>query len=418
METFLIDYLPYILIILLISLVDFVVIIRSRIKKQHIVETTSLSDDDFTILVPIFGDLSYLRNVSFLKEYASHVILCTTTKESFQFNKEIENIVKENGFKLFRSDVVLSSKTQEPNPWDLFSKTLHDNSHTNTELNKETARDEIIRDSFSIINTEYCIFLDGDTIAHEKINKLIHAVKEKKFEIASVRVLASKTETLIEKLQAVEYELAMDARRIYPWLTSGACMVAKTEVIKDIMRHHSLFFSGGDIEIGKLARMLKYRVGHMHFNFYTDVPPTFRTWFKQRMDWFGGGFRHAVVNIHQYTWKHPLFYFYTTFLVYLLTPLRWYGVIKYPLILPIVICLYWILICTFHWEKRKWFYILFPFYALTQVMIIVPLGVYTYFKMAIRGQNIGVIRLRPDVNTEVRIRVMENRLVVNMNFLI
>jgi hypothetical protein len=38
---------------------------------------------------------------------------------------------------------------------------------------------------------------------------------------------------------------------------------------------------------------------------------------------------------------------------------------------------------------------LHPFYCLVQVMVIVPLGAYTYFKMVRHSRNIGHIRLRP-----------------------
>jgi cellulose synthase/poly-beta-1,6-N-acetylglucosamine synthase-like glycosyltransferase len=168
------------------------------------------------------------------------------------------------------------------------------------------------------------------------------------------------------------------------------------------MAHHSLFFSGGDIEIGKLAKMLKYRVGHIPFVFFTDVPRTFRAWFRQRMAWFGGGFRHAVINMHQYTWRHPLFYFYMTFLVYLLLPLRWYEVIHYPVILPVIIVLYWLLLAVFHRRSFRAFYLLFPFYALLQVMVLVPLGIYTYFRMAARASNIGLIGLRKQQSRAIK----------------
>lgn len=388
--------------IFLVSLIDFVVLVRARFKKHHAIHKYTKTDLDYTILIPIFGNMSYLRNIDFLKEYAKHVVLCTTTKETPKFNMAIEKISQENGFRIFRSDVVASS-VQKPNPWKLFTYTLHgsgklkkqeNNINVIERFSKETARDEIIRDSFVAIDTSYCIFLDGDTIAKEKLFKLVHLMRELDFDLASVRVLASKQKTLMEKLQSVEYALAMDARKIYPWLTSGACMVAKTSVIKDIMQHHSLFFSGGDIEIGKLAGILKYKIGHIRFEFYTDVPSTFKAWFKQRMAWFGGGFRHAVINLHRYSWRHPLFYFYTTILVYLLTPLRWYEVIMHPFILPVIIVLYWILIFIFHWKTRRWFYFLFPFYALIQIFILVPLGMFTYFRMVFSTNNIGLIKLR------------------------
>lgn len=389
--------------ILLISLIDFVVLVRARLRSHHAIHEYTKSDLDYTILIPIFGNISYLRNVEFLKEYARHVVLCTTTKESPEFDSAINKVAAEYGFRIFRSHVLLASSVQKPNPWRLFTHTLHgsgelekqeSDQNAGIRFNKEIARDEIIRDSFAAIDTSYCIFLDGDTVAYEKLFKLVHLMRELNFDLASVRVLASKQETIMEKLQSVEYDLAMDARKIYPWLTSGACMVAKTSVIKDIMQHHSLFFSGGDIEIGKLAGILKYKVGHIRFELYTDVPSTFKAWFKQRMAWFGGGFRHAVVNLHRYAWRHPLFYFYTTILVYLLTPLRWYEVIKHPFILPLIIVLYWLLIFSFHWRTRHWFYFLFPFYALIQILILIPLGIFTYFRMAFSTNNIGLIRLR------------------------
>jgi cellulose synthase/poly-beta-1,6-N-acetylglucosamine synthase-like glycosyltransferase len=264
-------------------------------------------------------------------------------------------------------------------------------------INREIVRDEIIRDSFEVVTTKYCIFLDGDTVAEGDMRKLITQMEEHQYDLASVRVLASKKNSLIEKLQSVEYELAMDARHIYPWLTSGACMVAKTEIIQKIMGHHSLFFSGGDIEIGKLARMLHFKVGHIPFKFYTDVPSTFKAWFKQRMAWSGGGFRHAIINIHQYTWRHPFFYFYFTFLVYLLWPLRWYEMIMHPGVIPFVVFLYWSLILIFHLRFFRLFYLAFPLYALLQVMVLVPLGIYTYIRMARSSRNAGFIKLRKAV---------------------
>lgn len=343
-------------------------------------------------MVPIFGHIRYLRNVEFLRQYGRRVILCTTTKETKEFNTAIEHLAHEHGFKIFRSDIPLASKRHKPNPWRLFTNTL--NAAVEQEINKEVARDEIIRDSFVAVDSEYCIFIDGDTVAKESFDKLIGLMKEKDYDVASVRVLASRSKTVMEKLQSLEYELAMDARKIYPWLTSGAGVVTRAKTIKQIMSHHSLFFSGGDIEIGKLANMLKCRVGHLHFEFYTDVPATFGAWFKQRVAWFGGGFRHAIVNFNKETWKHPMFFFYTTILVYGTTPLRWYEIIKHPYMLLLVILVYWILVFLFHWKKIGWFFLLFPFYALLQVMVLVPIGMFSYLRMAYVARNAGIIKLR------------------------
>ncbi len=246
------NFLPHLTFIMLISMIDFVTLVRARFTKKFNGSTKKYCDD-FSILVPIFGNMSYLKNIDFLSQYGDRVILCTTTKENSKFNQDINKIAKQNNFRIFRSEVVLASSRYKPNPWKLFLGALHGKKKNIEEdveikINKEIARDEIIRDSFNVVHTEYCIFLDGDTVAKCDVKNLVGTAKYFEYDLASVRVLASKKDTIMEKLQSVEYELAMDARKIYPWLTSGACMVAKTDVIKNIMGHHSLFFSGGDIE--------------------------------------------------------------------------------------------------------------------------------------------------------------------------
>lgn len=379
---------------LLLSLLDFITLVQTRMKGHVRPHRKTPRNSDIAILVPIFGKLSYLKNIDFLKYYARHVVLCTTTKESRAFNEGIEAIAKKYGFRIFRSDVPIASKNR-PNPWGLFKNTLHE---PEDQMLSDAARDEIIRDSFSIVKSAYCVFLDGDTTVKSSLYKLAGIMAEKEYDIASVRILVSRQTTLMEKLQAVEYELAMDARKMYPWLTSGAGMIAKTSVIREIMAHHSLFFSGGDIEIGRLAKMLGHKVGHIAVEFLTDVPKTFGAWCWQRIVWCGGSFRHAIINLHSYTWRHPFFYLYYTVVVWLLMPLRWWEIFHRPMILLFVIFLYWALITVFHWKRLRWYYILFPLYSLFQVMILVPMGFLYYVRILYYSHNIGFIRLRGNGN--------------------
>ncbi len=63
-------------------------------------------------------------------------------------------------------------------------------------------------------------------------------------------------------------------------------LVGKTSVFKEIMETHSLYFSGGDAEMGILARMMKKKIGFIDFKVFTAVPETLGKWFKQRMDSF------------------------------------------------------------------------------------------------------------------------------------
>ncbi len=378
------------IILLSLSFVDFLTIARARRIKSKKTFAFDTQSQDFTILVPIFGNIKYLRNAHYLKTYGSNVVLCTTTRETKEFNKQLEEIAGIHGFKIFRSNVPLSTKASKPNPWKLFFNTLSEG----YQVNKELARDEIIRDSFKVVTTKYCIFVDGDTVTEQNISLLTGEMENQGFDIASVRVLVANKSNLIEKLQSFEYEMAMEARHLYPWLTSGAGMIAKVEVMKHVMQNHSLFFSGGDIEIGKLGKMLGYKVGHLPFVFLTDVPDTLKKWFRQRMLWFGGGFRHTVVNINCFTWRTPYFFLYTTVFVYLSLPLKWYHLIQSPVILPILLLVYWMWIAVFHLNRLEKYLLLFPLYAFMQAMVVLPFGVYAYSKMAVQSKNIGLIRVR------------------------
>jgi hypothetical protein len=384
---------PAIVVPCLVALVDFVTpwranqIIKQEGRRPPAGPRTDIATA-FEILVPIFGDISYLKNVEFLAGYGERVILCTTDRESPEFERAITRVALRHGFRVFRSPVAISAVAEKPNPWRLFSRTL-------THLN-DSARDEIIRDSFVAVTAPVCVFLDGDTVAERPLRELVEQFVAQDLQLASVRVLASRRKTLAECLQAIEYDISMDARRVYPWLTSGACMVARTDAMREIMSTHSLFFSGGDIEIGKLAKLLRMRVGHVPFDLLTDVPETFRAWFKQRMAWFGGGFRHAIVNVNTFTWRSPFFFIYNTVIVYAMMPMRWYEVVRMPWVLALVTLIYIALLLATRRDENPFHLVLFPFYALTQVMLIVPCGIYTYFKMALRAKNVGLIRLREE----------------------
>ncbi|HSX15093.1 MAG TPA: glycosyltransferase family 2 protein [Candidatus Saccharimonadales bacterium] len=392
----------YHLIAIFLTLFDFLTLSVASLINPTCIDEETAFNDDFTILIPIFGDLRYLKNIKFLQNYGKRVLLCSTNQESNEFNREINQIARDFGFRIHRSSIRKTNGRVKPNPWKLFTKTLS-NSRITTD-----ARDEIIANSFVVVKTKFCIFLDGDTESNDSLYRLVGLMDEKNYDIASVRVLVAKPTTLTEKLQAIEYQFAMDARRVYPWLTSGACMVAKTKVIRDIMQHHSLFFSGGDIEVGKLAKLLHYRVGHLAFEFFTDAPSTFAAWFRQRMAWAGGGFRHSIINGYKYTWRHPFYFLYFTVVVYGLVAIRWYDAIRFYRLIPAVIVVYWILLFAFRWKNRSWLFFLFPFYALTQVMLIVPLGIYRYTVMAVQSRNIGIIRLR-DKPSRKRARVRKQR---------
>jgi len=114
------------------------------------------------------------------------------------------------------------------------------------------------------------------------LDYLVGALKEAQLDMASVILTAANRDTLLERLQGHEYRMAMRIRRIMPWMISGGCHLGKREVHRDLMENHSLFFQGNDVEIGILANLKKYRIGHIPFIVPTTVPSTLRGWSRQR----------------------------------------------------------------------------------------------------------------------------------------
>lgn len=220
---------------------------------------------------------------------------------------------------------------------------------------------------------------------------------EKDWDLASVKILPGKRKTLIEKLQGVEYDIAMQARLLYPWLTSGAGMIAKRETMISIMKNHSLFFNGGDIEIGKLAHMMGYKVGHIPMVFKTDVPETTRKWIKQRFSWMCGAFRHSVINMDT-NLHHPFHFIYFTFIIYFLLPLKLYELLSHIILLPILMLIYAVLTYFANWKVRSKWMLIFPIYALFQVTVLLWCGIYRYVVTVKKSGNFGRIRMKHNPN--------------------
>jgi cellulose synthase/poly-beta-1,6-N-acetylglucosamine synthase-like glycosyltransferase len=374
-----------------IALIDFVDIVRLKMRRKK--NERYPKSEDFAILVPIFGNMSYFKNAEFLKDYSDKVIICTTAHETKQFYTDLNAVCQQYGFRQFRSELSsIKSGKFTRNPWKIFH-TLLDGS-IKRRVFAEKARGVLLFEEVDGIDNTYCVFLDGDTVCHEDLRKVVGEFHARDLDLSSVRIIPSHTNTLMERMQQFEYQFAMDGRKLYPWMTSGACMVAKAGVLQEVLRHHSHFFQGGDIEIGKLCYSLGYNVGHLDTEFYTDVPETFRKWFKQRVAWSSGDFRHAVINIHFYSWRQPFFFFYCTFVVYAMMPFRIMFLLSNPYVLPFIIVIYWILLLGIQSRYRNKYMLLFPFYSLFQSLVITPLGILCYFYTVYKYHNVGIIRYR------------------------
>lgn len=350
--------------------------VRANFIKPIDMDAVKTKSKDFALLVPIFNSTKYLTNIEFLKKYADRVVLCTTTNEEESFINELKLLSSKYGFRISYSEVGSGKK----NPWAIYNKTL-------------LAHDAVLKDTISELKEKYVIFIDGDTYVDGDLETLCGAMIEHGFDLSSVKILPSQRKTVMENLQGVEYDIAMQARLIYPWLTSGAGMVAKREVMMEIMKNHSLFFNGGDIEIGKLADMMGYRVGHLPMTFYTDVPSNFRAWAKQRFSWMCGCFRHAIVNV-RHNLNYPFHFLYFSFVIYFLFPFKVWEMLHHIVLLPLLIGLYAAITYIANWKVRSKWMLIFPFYALFQVLVLLWMGIYRYIVTVYKSKNFGIIRIK------------------------
>jgi hypothetical protein len=361
--------------IAIMALIDYVPRAFLLVKKPVKAPTRYTRIPRYLIMPTVYGDISYLQNIAFLKRYADKVVICTSKYETPEFYRALRSVCRKHGFRYVCADLPFANGKPIKNAYTIYKGIF-----------KNLGRLGVRKDT-------PCLLMDADTYSYQNTNNLMRTFIAEGLDICSLRCEVANPQTIIETLQAFEYRLAMDNRRMEPWLTSGACNVAKASVFQHVFGQHSHFFAGGDIEIGKLAQVMGYKVKHVDFTFYTAAPNTLGGWFNQRIVWFAGGVRHHVTNIGSYGWLHFFMLFYNSLLIYLLLPLRWLELINFPFTMFALIVLSWlytaILISGRGWRPA---YLLLPFYSFVQSMVIIPLSFGRYLKLAWHQRSLGVLK--------------------------
>ena len=333
------------------------------------------SNDDFTVLVPIYGNIKYLENVDFLRPYSRRIVLVTTTSESRDFDRALDEIAKENSFTVYRAHV-------KRNPTKKGGR--------NT---SGTIRDRIIREATECaVSTEFVVCIDADTVTDRPIGEIVGALEANGLDLASVRLVPSNTDRLLGKLQSHEYRMVMRLRKILPWVCSGAFHLGRHDAHREIMKRHSLFFQGNDVELGLIGDEMGYKVGHLTFDVPTAVPDRPVAWLRQRVAWSGGEFRLFIAN-PQLALRHPFYFFYGGIVVILMCPFRWMTLIQPGYDLITVLFIYWTILVAVNWRHRDWTLFVYPIYGMFNSLVMVPIGLVSYLWMAIPEGNWGWIRL-------------------------
>ncbi len=318
--------------------------------------------DDFTILVPLYGHPRYLKNSAYLERHKPNVMLvvAATTPELRRFALRKAAA----GWRVHRVAVVGTHS-----PMDMLASAL------------------------DVVTTTYVVRLDADTWATGDIGCAIAAMDAAGADLCSAKVVPATDETIAEKMQRIEYGLAMQGRHLRPWMTSGAITLARTRALRQIMAMHSNYFYGEDIEVGKIAKCYGQSVLHVNFTVYTETPRTFRELFQQRRGWWCGSFRSAFVNCDK-NLRFPVFWAYNTALVWLLLTQKLGSGARWPEVIPALILLYTGLVIVCAWPSRSRWMILYPYYSLAQVVVMPLFGVIRYLALVRSTGHWGRYRFR------------------------
>jgi hypothetical protein len=324
--------------------------------------------NDFTIVLPVYGHRRYFEEREHLRHLQRNVLVALEVGAPgmSEFGDELEA----EGWRVHRARVAV------PGPPILILDAIR----------------------AGAVTTTYVFRMDADTRPLDDPGEFVARMEDEEVDLASVRVLVAAPEKLVERIQAVEYRMAMLSRRYRPWLTSGACFAGTTEAVGKVLSSHSLWFPGEDLETGRIALAMKLKVRHLDLRVETEAPDSWTGLLQQRRSWWAGSFRHSVINADKNMRHTPVWTIYYLGLVmfglfmktnHMIHPTSGYSLVRSMLLL----FLFYALITTIaNWQARTPLMLCYPPYALLQVMAMASLGGFWWAKKALQQNHLGRYR--------------------------
>jgi Glycosyl transferase family group 2 len=314
---------------------------------------------DFTIVVPVFGHPRYFDGDRLLR-YRRNVLVALEIGAPMM--AEFADELEADGWNVERLTV------SDPNPAALLARAL------------------------PALKTKYTFRLDADTLIGDDVAAAVAAADADGADLCSIKCAVANRTNVVTKLQALEYRMAMLCRHFRPWLTSGACFLARTESLREIMARHSNWTPGEDIETGRTALALRMRIRHLDMVVQTDAPDSWRALVRQRRLWWAGTFRHWWINLDRNLIHLPVMTSYYLIAIWATWYSKWWTMLSPTAVvssIPVVCAAYVLVTATSNLQVLSPWMIVFPFYALAQVLVMPPLGVLKYFELARRRRRLG-----------------------------
>jgi len=317
--------------------------------------TRGARTQDFTIVIPIYGRPQYLKNLRFLNRYRAQTLIAI-------------NVTDQRMARFAQRMAAIGWRVAE----------VH--------VGAPCSAAQVLAAALVHVETKYTIRLDGDSITRDDFCTVVQQVERSGLDLCSVKIHVDRPKTVAQHLQAVEYRIAMLARHYRPWATSGACFIARTDALVQVMAAHSQWFFGEDIETGIVAHRYRMRIGHSDAVVYTEAPATFRALFRQRRGWWAGQFRQWVVNFDHMFW-FPIAFFYNTVLLFVLLATRWESVSLAGFGLLAV--MWTALTVAVNWQVRSPWMLCYVPYAVIQSLVMPAAGAIYYVQRVRQSGRVG-----------------------------
>jgi cellulose synthase/poly-beta-1,6-N-acetylglucosamine synthase-like glycosyltransferase len=334
---------------------------RGRILPPNVCRST-----DFTIIVPLYGHPRYFDDRSSLRRYQSNILISIDVSRLIMV--VFADVLEREGWRVHRTTI---TKPCAP---------------------------KLIADALSHVNTTYVLRMDGDTRPVDDVERFVAAMEHARADLCSTKVYVASPATEAQRFQALEYRMAMLARHFRPWLTSGACYMARTSALRRILDTHSMWPPGEDMETGRIAHAFKMRIHHLDLRVETQAPQTWRGLFKQRRLWWTGNFRHSIVNLDRNAMHFPIWSLYYVGLVWIGLYFKWHSIIEHLHPLALIKALAWLfavyalITVIANWQVRSWRMLVYPPYALAQAMLMPMVGSVYYWLIVRRAGGFGRYR--------------------------
>ena len=322
-------------------------------RRKHVVELGAESTDDFTIVVPLYNDPRYFENAAFLRPMRERVILAVDVGAPVM--ADWADTMERDGWRVHR--VVLPDRRQ----------------------NGPTPIVRVVLES-GAVRTRWVVRLDGDTYAGGDFGQAVAAAERAGADFCSVKCLPSGRSNALERIQVLEYEMAMLNRHLRPWASSGACIVATEHAYRAILKLHTLTLGtcGEDMETGRIALHLRMRIRHLDFRVYTSVPGSVGAWWCQRRIWWAAIVQSSIVNADKTLVQLPLYWIYFALLAMVGAFAKWDALAADWRLLPTILLLYTGLILVANWQVRSRWMIVYPYYAFAQATVMPLFGLQWY----------------------------------------